>query len=166
MLRVSPAARFPSVHGKLAQLPVAETKDKPGGAGSSSTASVASEGPSLPTTMVYVTFVFDPVDCGPVLVTKTSAAGTRGIVVWAAAAPSGPAPSGSTRAVLVRSPLASGFTRTSKRTRADAPAATWPAGAPELLTRAPDENGIAPATSGTATPFRVVLPATYVVPAG
>src|SRR5262245_7483013 len=160
MLRVSPAARSPSVHGKLAQLPVAETKDKPGGVGSSSTTSAAGEGPSLPTTMVYVTFVFDPVDCGPVLVTKTSAAGTRGIKVCAAAAPSGPAPSGSTRAVLVRSPLASGFTRTSKRTRAEEPAATSRAGSPGPLTGAPDANGIAPATSGAATPFSVVLPAT------
>ena len=56
IVRVVPAGIVPSAHGNgVTQSPVFDTKVSPAGVGSSTTTAVASEGPALVTTIVYMT---------------------------------------------------------------------------------------------------------------
>ncbi len=67
---VAPLARLPIVHGKpLEHGAEAETNVSPAGVGSVIEAPVESDGPSLPTTRLKVTFVPADADPGPALMT-------------------------------------------------------------------------------------------------
>src|SRR5262245_18013190 len=73
----TPDGMSPRVHGKPpAQGAVAETSVSPDGVGSSSTTPGATDGPTLPTVMMYVAVVPGVSTSGALLLTKTSASGT------------------------------------------------------------------------------------------